>query len=64
MALAGTEAVRVQVPPVRKLAVPPETVQTDSVVEPNVMAPFDVEVALRAAVVPAVCAARALKVMV
>ena len=36
MLVAGTEAVSVQVPAVRKLAFLPETVETDSVVDANV----------------------------
>ena len=61
---AGTEAVRVQVPPVRKVAFEPETEHTDGVVEPNVIVPFEDELALRVAVVPADCAPRAVNVMV
>jgi hypothetical protein len=64
MLFAGTDAVSVQVPAVRKLAVVPVTVQTDGVVEPNVTGPFDVEVALRVAVVPAVSVPSAVKLMV
>ena len=60
---AGKDAVSVQVPAVRKLAVVPATVQTDGVVEPKVTVPLDVEVALRVAVVPAVSLPSAVKVM-
>jgi len=64
MLVVGTEAVSVQVPLVKKLAVLPETVQTDGVVDPNVTVPFEVDVALRVAVVPAVCVPRAGNVIV
>lgn len=60
----GTEAVRVQVPAVKKVAVVPDTVQTLDVVEAKVIGPFDGAVALSVAVVSAVCGPRAVKLMV
>lgn len=60
--MAGTDAVSTHVPPVRKLATLPETVQMAGVLEAKAMTPFDGDVALKVAVVPAVCVLSAVKV--
>lgn len=62
--MAGTEAVSMQVPAIRKVAVVPDTVQTDGVVEAKATAPFDGEVACKAALESAVCEPTAVKLMV
>lgn len=62
--MAGTEALMVQEPAIRKLATLPAVVQTVGVVEVKVTVPLEVEVALSVAVVPAVCVPIALKLMV
>ncbi len=62
--LPGCEAVRVQVPAAMKVAVVPETVQTEAVEDVKVTASPEVAVAVRVSGVPTFCAAMVGKVMV